>query len=151
MAGEGIIGGGLLLAGVAVAVLALRGYDLGEFMGWRYVRYGAIAGATALRITGLNAAVRHPLYLGVLVALSGWIVLHPTMPWLIFGGCASAYVLVGAQLEERKLRRQFGASYGTYQREVPQLWPRWPRQRKNPESRLYRGIQPEETLSQPEI
>ncbi|WP_375435809.1 methyltransferase family protein [uncultured Hymenobacter sp.] len=121
------MGGGLLVAGLVLAILALRGYDLGEFAGWRYVRYGSSAGAGPLRVTGLNAVVRHPLYLGMLVLLVGWILLYPTVPWLIFVGCAAAYVVVGAQLEERKLKRQFGEAYQLYQRRVPQLFPLWPR------------------------
>lgn len=118
-----VIGGGLLVAGLVLAVLALRGYDLGEFAGWRYVRQGSSAGVGPLRTTGLNAVVRHPLYLGVLVGLVGWVLLYPTRPWLVFASCAVAYIVVGAQLEERKLKRQFGEAYRLYQRRVPQLFP----------------------------
>ncbi|HEX8428293.1 isoprenylcysteine carboxylmethyltransferase family protein [Hymenobacter sp.] len=121
--GLSVAGGGLLVAGLVLAVLALRGYDLGEFAGWRYVRHGSGAGAGPLRTTGLNAVVRHPLYLGILVGLTGWVLLHPTLPWLVFGSCAAAYVVVGVQLEERKLVSQFGEAYQEYRRRVPQLFP----------------------------
>jgi hypothetical protein len=36
------VGYGLLLAGAAVAVWALLGYGLGEFVGWRYLRHGPL-------------------------------------------------------------------------------------------------------------
>ena len=113
----------LLGSGVLVAVAALRGYDLGEFAGWAYVRHGAAAADVPLHTAGLNRLVRHPLYLGLLLGLLGFWLLAPTATRLVFVGCNVAYLLVGTRLEERKLLQRFGAAYARYQARVPQLLP----------------------------
>ena len=118
------VGTGLAAAGLAGAVAALRGYDLGEFAGWKYVRRAGLP-AAPLHTAGLNGRVRHPLYLGVLVLLAGAWLLAPTAPRAVFGLVTWAYVLAGLRLEERKLLLAFGPAYRTYQQRVPALWPRW--------------------------
>jgi protein-S-isoprenylcysteine O-methyltransferase Ste14 len=119
------IGGYALLAfGVAIAVLAMRGYSLSEFAGWAYVRRGAAAANTDLNTGGLNGIVRHPFHAGVIIALGGFFLLKPTLPWLVFVGCATAYILIGSRLEERKLVQRFGMAYDQYRRSVPMLLPR---------------------------
>jgi len=122
------VGIALLLGGVLLAVAALRGYDLGEFLGWAYVRRGADAAHTTLNTSSLNALVRHPLYLGLLLGLLGYLLLAPTTARATFVGCTLAYLLLGTRLEERKLVRQFGAAYLRYQARVPRLLPTSPRQ-----------------------
>lgn len=125
------LGAAAAAAGLATAVQALRGYDLGEFAGWKYVRR-AVLPTAPLHTAGLNAHVRHPLYLGVLVLLAGAWLLAPTWPRAVFGVATWAYVLVGLRLEERKLVAVFGPAYRAYQRRVPALWPAWPgRRQKN--------------------
>ena len=116
------VGAGLAVAGLAIAVGALRGYDLGEFAGWKYVRR-AVLPTAPLHTAGLNAYVRHPLYLGVLVLLAGAWLLAPTLPRAVFGLVTWAYVLLGLRAEERKLREVFGLAYQLYQQRVPALWP----------------------------
>ena len=119
------VGAAVAAAGLAVAVGALRGYDLGEFAGWKYVRR-AVLPTAPLHTAGLNTYVRHPLYLGVLLLLAGAWLLAPTAPRAVFGLATWAYVLLGLRAEERKLVLAFGAAYQGYQRRVPALWPRWP-------------------------
>jgi protein-S-isoprenylcysteine O-methyltransferase Ste14 len=118
-AGYVVLGVGLLLV-----IAALRGYNLSEFAGWAYLRHGAAAAETGLNTRGFNEVVRHPLYLGMLIGLGGFFMLAPTLPCLIFVGCAALYVLVGARLEERKLVQRFGAAYVRYCQRVPMLVPR---------------------------
>ncbi len=119
--------GGVVLGavGLGLAVAALRGYDLGEFAGWKYVRRAGLP-TGALRTFGLNAWVRHPLYLGVLMLVAGAWLVAPTWPRAVFGLVTWAYVLVGLRWEERRLSAAFGPAYGAYRRGVPALWPRWP-------------------------
>ena len=65
--------------------------------------------------------VRHPIYLGFLLAFwSG-----PTMSvgHALFAGVMTAYILVGIQLEERDLVRQLGQRYALYREQVPMLVP----------------------------
>ncbi|QJX48905.1 isoprenylcysteine carboxylmethyltransferase family protein [Hymenobacter taeanensis] len=115
----------LLGLGLLVAIAALRGYDLSEFLGWGYVR-GKLP-PPALSTNGLNGVVRHPLYLGLVLGLTGFLFLGPTTARASFVGCTFLYLLIGTNLEERKLLRQFGEAYARYQQRVPRLFP-WGKQ-----------------------
>jgi protein-S-isoprenylcysteine O-methyltransferase Ste14 len=65
--------------------------------------------------------VRHPLYLGFLLALWG----GPTMSigHALFAGALTVYILIAIQLEERDLVRELGERYVSYRKQVPMLVP----------------------------
>lgn len=76
-------------------------------------------------VRGLYRWVRHPLYLFCLVII--WA--HPvlTSDRLLLDVLWTAWIVIGTILEERDLAREFGTDYQQYQRRVPMLLPRPPR------------------------
>jgi protein-S-isoprenylcysteine O-methyltransferase Ste14 len=85
----------------------------------------AVFAGTAVRISrlpypGLYRYVRHPLYVGWLLAF--WSAPVMTSAHLVFAIATTAYILVAIQLEERDLLRSHG-EYAEYRRQVPMLVP----------------------------
>ena len=111
------------LAGLLVLAIAGRSYDLGRFAGITQLRRRtpeAELPAESLATGGMNALVRHPLYLGLLMLLWG----SAVSPFaLATAACASTYILIGIRFEERKLTRLYGPAYGAYRARVPMLLP----------------------------
>lgn len=106
----------------ALALLALwaawwsgRVYDLRAFAG-----VTDSGGPERLAIGPLHRYVRHPWYACALVIL--W-----TRPldvgWLVTATAATAYLVIGARLEDAKLIATFGQPYRRYLAAVPGLWP----------------------------
>ncbi|MBI1209313.1 MAG: isoprenylcysteine carboxylmethyltransferase family protein [Azospirillum sp.] len=124
---------GLAVAGLAIMVAALTGYDLGRFSGLaqlRAARAGAvIAEDEPLRRDGLHRWVRHPIYAGAHLFLWGRAVDQLSLATALWG---SLYLLVGMASEERALIRRYGEAYRDYRRLVPALVP-W--RRRAPKSR----------------
>ena len=65
--------------------------------------------------------VRHPLYLGFVIAI--WAAPVMTVGHLLFSAVITAYILVGIQLEERDLVAAFGDQYREYSQRVSMLIP----------------------------
>ncbi len=73
--------------------------------------------------SGLYAFVRHPLYSAGLVFIwfSAEMSINRLVLWIIF----SAYIIIGAIFEERKLLIDFGTEYAQYKAKTPMLIPGW--------------------------
>lgn len=69
----------------------------------------------------LYKVVRHPLMLGFIIAF--WATPTMSQGHLFFAIMTTGYIVFGTWVEERDLRRAFGDSYRSYQREVRGLIP----------------------------
>ena len=72
--------------------------------------------------SGPYAYVRHPIYLGILLAMLGS-ALVGGQGWLILSIASAAYFLYSANAEERTMMRQFPTQYSLYRSQTKMLVP----------------------------
>ncbi len=123
----------VLLIGSALFFFAAgaRRYDFLQFLGLRQLREengcSVLTDDCSLDTGGILSVVRHPWYTGgILIVWARPLDAAAVATNLVISG----YFVVGAFLEERKLRVQFGEEYDAYQKRVPMFFPvKWDRKR----------------------
>ncbi len=118
----------LTLAGQGLAVLALlaalRQTGVWSFMGVEQLFRTAPEDEPRLVVGGLYRWVRHPIYTAGLAFI--WLLPVMTANLLALNIGLTAYIVIGAYFEERKLLRELGPPYAEYQRRTPMLVPGFP-------------------------
>lgn len=113
----------LSLAGWALVLLSTFQIDHFELFGLKQVflhARGESLPPPKFRVPFLYRWVRHPIYLGFLLAF--WATPRMTLGHLLFAALTTGYVLVAIRLEERDLARAHW-QYRGYQSRVPMLFP----------------------------
>jgi methanethiol S-methyltransferase len=102
--------------------LAIDHFDLfGTRQVWLQLR-GIAYTHLPFRIPGIYRYVRHPLYIGWMVAF--WATPSMSLGHLLFAASMTGYILAAIPFEERDLVEAYGDRYRAYRRDVPALVPR---------------------------
>jgi hypothetical protein len=102
----------------ATALRTFDGFGLAPIRAWLR---GREEPPSVFVVRGPYRWVRHPWYLCALLLF--WSRPELTSDGLLFNLLWSAWIIVGAKLEEGDLATEFGAAYGEYRRKVPMLIP----------------------------
>ena len=83
--------------------------------------FGRIVQPMKFKTPGLYRFIRHPIYLGFIIAF--WCTPTMTLGHMLFAAVTTAYIFVGIYLEERDLVALFGSEYRRYREKVAMLIP----------------------------
>jgi protein-S-isoprenylcysteine O-methyltransferase Ste14 len=113
---------------VPLVSLMINHFDLfGTRQVWLHLR-GRPYENLPFRTPMAYAVVRHPLYVGWMIAF--WATPTLTMAHLIFAAGMTAYILIAIPFEERNLVSHFGPTYERYRRNVGGLIPKFTASRR---------------------
>jgi protein-S-isoprenylcysteine O-methyltransferase Ste14 len=116
---------GLYALGWAITFAAARMISSDHLFGLQQVRAyrdGRKPPLPKFQTPGFYRYVRHPLMVGFFIAF--WVTPRMTVGHLLFSTVMTGYILIGLQLEEGDLIRDFGERYQRYREQVPMFIPR---------------------------
>ena len=119
--------------------------------GWRTVYKAKEQGTLAL--IGPYRYVRHPQYMGILLAVAGQLIHWPTLPTLLLAPVLLLVYYRLARREEHEMLNRFGTDYQAYQESVPAFLPGFRRLFQSAQSDNEGTVRPtssEEPLNHPE-
>jgi protein-S-isoprenylcysteine O-methyltransferase Ste14 len=121
--GAGILWG-LFAAGFGIVFIStwlINHFELfGLAQAWSHFR-GHEPQPLAFRTPLFYRLVRHPIYLGFLLAF--WATPHMSLGHLLLAAGFTVYILIGIRYEERDLMVHFGNTYGEYRARVGMVLP----------------------------
>lgn len=105
-----------------VSTFVINHFDLfGLRQVYLYAKEGTSSGKIAFQTPNLYKMVRHPLYLGFLIAF--WFTPIMTLGHAVFTVGFTVYILIGIYHEEKDLILVFGDKYREYRKRVPKIIP----------------------------
>ncbi|GIE28957.1 hypothetical protein Ait01nite_020020 [Actinoplanes italicus] len=124
-----LLGVAVAVAGVVLAAVAAAGLGRG------LTASPLPNGAARLRTTGFYRQVRHPVYSGLLLAATGWVVASGSLPRTLAALVLAVLLTIKARWEETQLTARF-PDYPAYAARTPRLLPHLgsrSRQRQHPQ------------------
>jgi len=129
------IGWGVLL----LATFLVNHFELfGLAQVWAYAA-NRRPGSPTFKTPALYRVVRHPIYLGFVIAF--WAAPKMTVGHLLFSIGTTGYILLGIYFEERDLIASYGQRYREYRKRVPMLIPFLKRQDQTQNQHSPRPVQ----------
>lgn len=103
---------GLIIAVIGGFVRVATVFELGH----RFSVFVALQPDHRLKTDGFYRVVRHPSYLGALLAMAGWALVFRSAIGLLLTAAMCVLIIARIRAEEEFLIREFGDEYCTYQR-----------------------------------
>lgn len=104
-------------AGVLIINAAFKQYKFRSFVGLDVEK------ESKLQREGILNFIRHPIYLGTILIVIGFVIYDPRVASFISAICIFLYLPIGIYFEEQKLIETYGDSYKKYKKEVPAIFP----------------------------
>lgn len=118
-----IIGIPILAFGGVMRFLPRRSLTKAGFKSiWKTV-YLQIVKGHQLVTDGYYKHIRHPIYLGEIARMYGWVITLSSLYGLLFMTIGVAFLLIRIEIEEKMLTEAFGEEHKEYQRNTKKLIP----------------------------